>query len=95
MQRGRLRLPIALVTAVAAAEAAVLVLRPRGGVIDPAPVDVRSYFSAGYLERARAFRRPQLALYGGQVLIEGALAVALVRRSPRWLRGPFRRPRLA
>ena len=70
--RGRLRLPIALVTAVAVAEAAVLLLRPRDGVIDPAPVSARSYFSQAYLQRARDFRRPQLALFAGQVLVEGA-----------------------
>src|SRR5919199_521315 len=93
--RGRLRLPLALATAVVVAEAAVLLLRPRDGVIDPAPVSARSYFSEGYLERARDFRRPQLVLFGGQLLIEGAILVALVRRPPRRLRGPFRRPLLA
>src|SRR4051794_1179927 len=66
----RLRLPVALVTAVVVAEAAVLVLRPRDGVIDPAPVNVRSYFSQHELARARSFRRPQLALGGGQLAIE-------------------------
>jgi STE24 endopeptidase len=93
--RGRLRLPIALVTAVAVAEAAVLLLRPRDGVIDPAPVSARSYFSEAYLQRARDFRRPQLALFAGQVLVEGAILVALARRPPRRLRGPLRRPLLA
>src|ERR671922_246440 len=93
--RGRLRLPLALATAVVVAEAAVLLLRPRDGVIDPAPVSARSYFSQPYLERARDFRRPQLALYAGQLLLEGALLIYLVRRPPRWLRGAFRRPLLA
>src|ERR671922_10504 len=86
VDRGRLRLPIALVAAVVVAEAAVLLLRPRDGVIDPAPVSARSYFSAHELERARDFRRPQLALFGGQLLLEGALLVFLVRRPPRRLR---------
>jgi STE24 endopeptidase len=95
VDRGRLRLPIALATAVAVAEAAVLLLRPRGGAIEPAPVDVRSYFSAEYLDRARAFRRPQLALYAAQLGVEAALAVTLVRRPPRVLRGRFRRPLVA
>src|SRR5919198_6057447 len=93
--RGRLRLPLALATAVVVAEAAVLLLRPRDGVIDPAPVSARSYFSQHYLERARDFRRPQLALFGGQLLLEGALLVFLVRRPPRRLRRSFRHPLLA
>jgi STE24 endopeptidase len=92
VKRGRLRLPIALATAGVVAEAAVLLLRPRSGVIDPAPVSVRSYFSQAYLDRARRFRRPQLALYGAQTLIEGAIMVALARRPPAALHGPFRRP---
>src|SRR5919198_6269964 len=93
--RGRLRLPLALATAVVVAEAAVLLLRPRDGVIDPAPVRVRSYFSQHYLERARDFRRPQLALFGGQLLVEGALLGYLARRPPRRLRAQFRHPLLA
>src|SRR5947208_2158845 len=61
VDRGRTRLPVALVAVAAVAEGAVLLLRPRGGVIDPAPVRARSYFSGPELARARAFRRPQLA----------------------------------
>src|SRR5881397_631280 len=70
VDRGRTRLPIALVAVVVVAEGAVLLLRPRGGVIDPAPVSVRSYFSGEELTRARDFRGPQLALYAGQMAIE-------------------------
>src|ERR1700704_5866516 len=92
VDRGRTRLPIALVAVVVVAEAAVLLLRPRGGVIDPAPVSVRSYFSGQELARARDFRGPQLALYAGQVAVELGVLVWLVRRPPRRLRGPFRHP---
>src|SRR5256714_14199980 len=95
VDRGRTRLPIALVAVVVVAEAAVLLLRPRGGVIDPAPVSVRSYFSGQELARARDFRRPQLALYAGQVAVELGVLVWLVRRPPRRLRGPYRRPLVA
>lgn len=95
MDRGRLRLPIALVAAVVVAEAAVLLLRPRDGVIDPAPVSARSYFSEAQLDRARDYRRPQLALYGATLLIQGGVLLALVARPPRRLRGPWRRPVLA
>jgi STE24 endopeptidase len=92
VDRGRLRLPLALIAAVAVAEAAVLLLRPRDGVIEPAHVSAGSYFSPQEIERAQDFRRPQLALYGGTLLVEGALLAWLVLRPPRRLRGPFRRP---
>ncbi len=73
----------------------MLLLRPRDGVVDPAPVNVRSYFSPAQVDRARDFRRPQLALYGATLLIEGGLLVLLIRRPPARLRGPFRRPVIA
>ncbi|MDQ6749861.1 MAG: M48 family metalloprotease [Actinomycetota bacterium] len=95
VRTGRLRLPLAVVTAVLVAEGAVLLLRPRDGVIEPAPVNVRSYFSEHELARARDFRRPQLALAGGQAAIEIAVLVLLVLRPPTRLRTPFRRPLVA
>ncbi len=95
MDRGRTRLPIALVAVVVVAEGAVLLLRPRGGVIDPAPVSAGSYFSGHELTRARDFRGPQLALFAGQLAVELGVLVWLVRRPPRRLRGPFRRPLVA
>jgi STE24 endopeptidase len=95
VHHGRLRLPIALASAVVVAEAAVILLRPRRGVIDPEPVSARSYFSQDYLDRARRFRRPQLALFGGQMLVEGAILALLARRPPARLRARFRHPLLA
>lgn len=80
--------------AVVVAEAAVLLLRPRDGVIDPAEVSVGSYFSPEELERAIAFRGPQLALYGARVAIELGVLILVVRRPPRWLLDA-RRPVLA
>jgi STE24 endopeptidase len=68
---------------------------PRHGVIEAAPVRAASYFSGADLERARHFRRPQLVLSLGVMVVELALLVLLVRRPPRRLRGPFRRPILA
>jgi STE24 endopeptidase len=78
-----------------AAEVAVVLLRPREGVIQPAPVSVESYFSASQIERARDYRRPQLVLYGATVVAEFGLLALLVARPPHRLRGPFRRPVLA
>ena len=81
--------------AVVIAEVAVILLRPREGVIDPAAVPVQSYFSASEIERARDYNRPQLALYGGVLIIQIGVLALLVRRPPRRLSGPFRRPLLA
>ena len=59
-------LPVAAFAAVVAAAAAALLIRPRGGLIEPAAVDATAYFSAAQLERAEDFRDPQrlLALAG-------------------------------
>jgi STE24 endopeptidase len=89
----RLRLPLAVVTALVVAEAAALLLRPRDR---PAPVDVapRAYFSAAELAKARDYRDGQLWLYGARVAIELGLLVLVVRRPPRRLLDA-RRPVLA
>jgi STE24 endopeptidase len=82
----RLRLPLAVVTALVVAEAAALLLRPRDR---PAPVDVapRDYFSAAQLGTARDFRTGQLWLYGARVAVELGVLVLVVRRPPRRLGG--------
>jgi STE24 endopeptidase len=70
----------ALGTAVAAAEAAVFVLRPRHGLIAARPVDPLEHFDTDDIERARRYGRGQLALRAMGGLTEGALLVWLVRR---------------
>jgi STE24 endopeptidase len=87
--------PVAIVAAVVVAEAAVALLWPRHGVIEPAPVRAASYFSDAQLERARDFRRPQLLLSLAVLATEFVVLGLLVRRPPRRLRGPFRRPIVA
>jgi STE24 endopeptidase len=77
------------------AELAVVLLRPRSGVIEPAPVPTESYFSAQEIQRARDYGRPQLAIYGGVLVVELGLLGLLVARPPARLRGPFARPVLA
>src|SRR2546423_8034298 len=67
VDRGRTRLPIAFVAVAVVAEAAVLLLRPRSRVIDPAPVSARSLFSRAELARPHDLRRAPLTLYRGQV----------------------------
>ena len=69
-----------------------MLLRPRAGVIEPAPVRAESYFSASEIERARDYHRPQLAIYGGVLAIELGVLALLVARPPRRLRGPFEHP---
>src|SRR4051812_15898313 len=82
----RLQLPVALAAAVVVAEAAVLLLRPRDGIITPADVRAASYFTQTELQRATDFRSGQLALYGARVAIELGVLVVAVQRPPRWLR---------
>ena len=94
MVKRHLRLPLALAAAVVAAEAAVLLLRPRGGVIPPVEVPVQAYFSAAEVSRAEAFRGPQTALFALRTAIELGVLVLVVRRPPRWLTRA-RRPVLA
>jgi STE24 endopeptidase len=80
---GRSRLPLAILVAVVAAGAATFLLRPRSGLIEPAAVDVKGYFTAFQLERAEDFRSVQrLLAVGGLVVGTGTLA-ALAWRPPR------------
>ncbi len=73
----------------------MVLLRPREGLIEPAPVRAESYFSASEIDRARDYQRPQLALYGGALVVQIGVLALLVLRPPRRLQGEFRRPLLA
>jgi len=90
----RLRLPVSIVAALVVAEAAVLIMRPRGGV-EPVDAEPQTYFSTGFIERAEDFRSGQLWLFGARMALEIGLLVYVVRRPPARLKGPFRRPVLA
>ncbi|PTL55708.1 M48 family metalloprotease [Paraconexibacter algicola] len=98
MLRGRARFPLAVLAAVVVAQAAVLLLWPRDGVIDPDPVQLGSYFSAAQLDRAQDFRGPQQLLGLLALALQGVLLVVLARRSawvarvvlPRLPTGPLR-----
>jgi Zn-dependent protease with chaperone function len=87
----RLRLPVTIVAALAVAEAAVFLMRPRDGV-HPVDVAAQTYFSPAFIERAEHFRTGQLILYGASLVIEIGVLVYIVRRRPR---RAFRRPILA
>jgi STE24 endopeptidase len=86
----RLRLPIAVVAALVVAEAAVVLMRPRG-LVEPLDVAPRAYFSAAQLEKAEHFRTGQLWLYAAQVAVELGVLVAVVRRPPARLLAARRR----
>ena len=88
------RLPVALVTAVVVAEAAVLVMRPRDRGPEPVPVEPRAYFSEAQIEKAEAFRTGQLWLYVAQTAVGLGVLVLIVRRPPERL-AALRRPVLA
>ena len=85
------RLPVALVTAVVVAEAAVLVMRPRDRGPEPLPVEPRAYFSQAQIEKAEEFRTGQLWIYVAQTAIGLGVLVLFVRRPPERLAG-LRRP---
>jgi STE24 endopeptidase len=77
----RLRLPLAVLTALAAAEAAVLRLRPRERP-EPVGVAARDYFSAAELDRARAFRGGQRRLGWARTVVSLAVLGTAARRPP-------------
>ena len=89
------RLPVALGIAIAAAGAATLALRPRGGLIQPAPARAEAYFSPAELDRIHAYVGPQRALAIGGLVLSGAALVVVAVRPPRVLRRPYARRRLA
>src|SRR3954447_11534065 len=78
----RYRLPLALVVAAIAAGGATLLLRPRSGVVRPAPASAGDYFTSQQLDRARDYRGPQRTIVLGSLLLEGAVLVLLVARPP-------------
>jgi STE24 endopeptidase len=72
----RTRLPLAIAVVVVAAGAATFLLWPRNGVIEPAAVDAKSYFTSQQLDRAEDFRGLQRWIgAGGLVVSTGALAL--------------------
>jgi STE24 endopeptidase len=78
-------LPVAAVAAVVAATAATLLLRPRGGLIEPAAVSATDYFSPAELERADDFRGPQRVLGLAGLGLSGVTLALIAFRPPRRL----------
>lgn len=69
--------------ALAAAELAVLLLRPRTGVLDALPVDAADHFTPAQLERAEDYRGPQPALLATSLALQAGFLVLLLRRPER------------
>lgn len=67
-------------------------LTPREQPIEPAKVDLTTYFSEAEIRRGARFARPQLALAMARGAIELGCLVRLVRRPPRWLNRQAKRP---
>jgi STE24 endopeptidase len=88
------RLPIAIVTALVVAEAAVVIMRPRDRGPDPLPVQARAYFTPEQIQRAEAFRHGQIWLGLGQMAVGLAALALLVRYPPRRVMA-IRRPVVA
>src|SRR4051794_5903626 len=78
----RSRLPLALVVAAIAAGGATLLLRPRTGVIRPAPASGGDYFTPAQLERAHDFRAPQRTIALASMALEGTVLALLAARPP-------------
>jgi Zn-dependent protease with chaperone function len=77
-----IRLPVALGVTVVAAGAATLALRPRSGLIQPAPVRATAYFSPAELDRIHSYAGPQRALALGSLALSGAAFALLAFRPP-------------
>ena len=72
--------------AVVAAGTATLVLRPRGGLIEPTAVQAKAYFSPSELERADDFRELQRLLGLGGIALSAATLGLIALRPPRRVR---------
>src|SRR3954451_12258976 len=91
MEAHRVGLPLAVGIAVFAAGAATLALRPRHGLIHPAPVAAEAYFSQSELDRARDYRGPQRLLGLGGLAIEAGTLALIALRPPRRVRRALER----
>jgi STE24 endopeptidase len=86
MHGRRFGLPFAASVAVVAAVAATLLLRPRGGLIPPAPAKPQAYFSAAELDRIHDYVGTQRLLGLGSLALTGAVLVAFAVRPPAVMR---------
>jgi STE24 endopeptidase len=74
------------VATVLSAALVTALLRPRGGLIEAAPVDVQAYFSADQLRAVAAFRDPQRLIGLAGLALSGATLALVALRPPSALR---------
>jgi STE24 endopeptidase len=79
-----------LLLALITAEGGVRLLAPRERLIEPAQIDIHSYFSDAEIKRGARYARPQVALAMARAAVEIGALTLVVRRSPRWLPRPLR-----
>ena len=72
--------------AVAVAELAVWLLRPRAPAPEPAPVEARAYFTEQQIERGEDFRGGQRLILLGTLAVEGGVLLLLALGRPRFAR---------
>jgi STE24 endopeptidase len=78
--------------ALAAADVGRRILAPRERTIEPAAVDLRTYFSAAEIDRGTRFARPQRALGLARTAVEVAALAWVVRWPPGLLRRRWGHP---
>src|SRR3954454_785992 len=83
MRAHRYRVPLAILVTALAATGATLLLRPRGGTVEPAAASASDYFAPAQLQKAHDFRAPQRAIGLVSLGLSGAVLVLLVVRPPR------------
>jgi STE24 endopeptidase len=88
----RHRVIVCTAFAIAAAEAARRLLAPLTPRLEPAPVELRSYFSEAEIERGRRFARPQRALGLARMAVDLVALAMVVRWPPAALARPRSRP---
>ncbi|MCW3039321.1 MAG: hypothetical protein JWM31_1226, partial [Solirubrobacterales bacterium] len=95
MDPRKLRLGVAVLAALGAAEVAVHLLAPHDGALTPRSVDLEAYFSRATLHRLRDYADGQLWLSLLGLVLPALVLGWLVRRPPRVLDDPGdRRPLL-
>src|SRR5438045_705977 len=93
-RRGGLSAVGSVALAVSAAELARRLLSPRSGTLDPAPVELGTYFTEEEIDRGTRYARPQLALALARGAVDAVALVLLVRTPPAILRRRSDRPAL-
>lgn len=69
-----------------------MALRPRTGLLEPAPVDAEGYFSEEEIDRARRYQRPRRALGFAGLALEGTALGLVATHPPEALRNAAERP---